>query len=140
MGFFIHGEVHFLLQLVEFLLAGVLVKGQFVFFHDAAQFRVLHGAHESAVAGLAHFHLEQVASHFFRPAFFLGFQGLGHQFVAEVGLGLHHAFDGGAQVVVLLFTGNDGGAGDNERRTGFVNKNGVHFVHDGEVVASLNLL
>ena len=43
----------------------------------------------------AHFYFEQAAAHFFRAAFFLGFQGLGHQFVAKVRLGLHHAFNGG---------------------------------------------
>ena len=101
-GFFIHGEEHFLLQLVEFLLAGILVKGQFIFFHDAAQLGILHGAQEGAVAGLAHFYFEQAAAHFFRAAFFLGFQGLGHQFVAKVRLGLHHAFNGGAQGIVRV--------------------------------------
>ena len=138
-GFFIHGEEHFLLQLVEFLLAGILVKGQFIFFHDAAQLGILHGAQEGAVAGLACLHLEQAAAHFFRAAFFLGFQGLGHQFVAKVRLGLHHALNGGAQGIVLLFPGDDRRAGNDEGGAGFVNKDGVHFVHNGEVVPALHL-
>ncbi len=41
---------------------------------------------------------------------------------------------------VILVGGFFGWAGDDQRRARFVNQDGVHFVHDGEVVAALHAL
>jgi hypothetical protein len=41
---------------------------------------------------------------------------------------------------VLLVKGMNRRAADNERRAGFINQDGVHFVHNREVMPALNLL
>ena len=49
-------------------------------------------------------------------------------------------FDGRLPLRVLLVKRVHRGAADDERRAGFINENRVHFIHDGEVMAALDLL
>ena len=41
---------------------------------------------------------------------------------------------------VVFFGGLLGGAGNNQRRSSFVNEDGVHFVHDGVAVRALDAI
>ncbi len=65
--------------------------------------------------------------------------GFGGGFVAELGLAFDELLD--ERLVFVELVGRvRGRAGNDERRAGLVDEDGVHFVDDGEVVAALDLL
>ncbi len=137
--FLVDGEVEFLLELVEFELARVLVEEEFVFLHHAAEVRILLGAHVGAVARLAELDFVEAAAGGLRVALLGVLHGLIHEFVAEVDLRFDDFLDARLEGVVLLLALDDGGAGDDERGARFVDEDGVDLVDDGEVVAALHL-
>ena len=60
--------------------------------------------------------------------------------VAKLLLRAHQAFHGRLPLRILLVKRVHGRAADDERRARFINENGVHLVHDGEIMAALHLL
>ena len=138
-AFFIDDEIEFFFEFEEFLFLGILVEGEFGFFQQLAHFRVLHEAHELAVARLAELHFEEVAAGADGIAVFEQLLGLGGEVVAELGLLFHELLD--ERLVFVELVGRLGGrAGNDERGARLVDEDGVHFVDDGEVVAALDLL
>ena len=138
-SFFIHSEVEFLLEFEELQFAGVLIEEEFIFLHHAAEFGVLLGAHVGAVAGLTQLDLEETAAGTLRIALLSQLVGFIHERGAELNLLAHYLFDERFEGIVLLLALDDGRAGNDERCAGFIDKNGVHLVDNGEVVSALHL-
>ena len=137
-AFLVDDEIEFLLEGEKFLFLGVLMEGQLGFLDEAADFRFLHEAEELAVAGLAEFEFEDGDPGGHRIAGFEQGFGLSGEVVAEFGLLFDELLD--ERLVFVELMGRLGGrAGNDERGAGFVDKDGVHFVDDGEVVAALDL-
>ena len=137
---FLDGEKQLLLQFDERRFAvGVLVKFEFGLVGDLAHFRIFHHAEERLVAGLAEFQFEKGASGFLGPARLDLLLGLAGKPVAEHRLFADELFDERLEAVVLV--GGDGRrAADDERGSGLVDEDRIHFVNDRKKVPALDLL
>ena len=65
--------------------------------------------------------------------------GFGQKPGAQTFLRADERLDERLPLAILLVVSVDGRAADDERRARFVNQDGVHFVHDGEIMAALDL-
>ena len=140
MGFLLNGEEEFLLQSDERGLAfGVFVKFQLGFIHKLAHVWIFEVAEEGLGAWLAEFEFEKRASGFSGVAGLDEFFDLAGKPIAKRRLFFDQLIDEGLESVVLV--GRDGGrAGDDERRSRFVDQDIVDFVDDRKVSAALHLL
>ena len=67
------------------------------------------------------------------------FLGFAKKAAAKLLLRANERFHCGLPLGVLLVKRVNRRTADDERRAGFINQNRVHFVHDGEVMATLHL-
>ena len=152
-GFLFDGEEEFLLLGVEFLLRLVGQQQSLIALHQLLVARLFEEAHEALGAGLAQLHAVQQhadllleVGRVLRRRASLGAElreqrlGFAQEAVAQLLLGLHQPLDGGLELHELLVHRHDRGARDDERGARLVDEDGVHFVHDGEVMAALDLL
>ena len=152
-GLFLDGEKQFLLLGVQFLLRLVGEQLSFVALHQLLIAGLLEDAHEAFGARLAEFGsvqqhadlLFQIGGVLGRDAVFraqLGNEGLGfaQEAVAKFLLGLDQPLDRRLELDELLVHRHDRGTRDDQRRSRFIDEDGIYFVHDGEIVAPLDLL
>ena len=134
---FVDHEIELLAQGAGLLLVHVDEHLALDFFEQAAGGRLFHQVQELLVLGHALADLVELQHRGFFVALFDGGLGLGHQARAQVALLADHAFHGGLHGLVLLGRVRRG-AGNDQRRAGFVDQDRVHFVDDGVVPAALH--
>ena len=133
------GEVEFLLQRHERILGGILIERELGLVGEAAQLGILHGAEEALVAGLAELHLKECHAGGFFLALGEEFLGIGDEFIDVGCLLADELFDKRLEAVVLVRRDRCRTA-DDERGAGLINEDGINLVHDGVVMAALDLL
>ena len=151
-AFLVNGEKQFLLFAVKVHLLLVLVQLQFGLIHHPGIFRILQKFRQTLRTRLAGFDAEQQQADFVFERggvlhiravggiqFFDQRLGLGQEPVAQTLLRAHERFDRRLPLRVLLVKGVQRRAADDERRARLINEDRVHFVHDGEVMAALDL-
>ena len=151
-AFFVHGEEQLLLFGVEGLFGLIGMKLQFGLVHKPLVLRVLQHLEKIGRAGAARLDAEEqhADSGFqFLRAGRIGAVGgvqflhqilrLGEVTGAELLLGAHERFDGGLELVVFILDDQHRGAADDQRGARFVNEDGVHLVHNGEIMPALHL-
>ena len=136
---FVDGEIKGFLQFKKLLFVRVCGEKQFTLIERAAAFRVLHGAHEPLVARLAEFDFVERLAVFLGLALFPKLLGLARKSVTKQRLLKNQVLNHRLEAVELM-GGNGGWTGNDERRAGFVDENGVNFIHDRKRVAPLDLL
>ena len=152
MALFVHGEEKLLLLGVKGILGLIGVQLQFGLVHEALVLRVLQHLEKIGRAGTARLDAkEQQADSGFqllrvggigavgRVQLFDQILRLGKEAGAELLLGADQRFDGGFELVVLVVNHQHRRAADDQRGARFVNEDGVHFVHNGEIMAALHL-
>ena len=153
-GLLLHGEEELFLLGVEFLLGLVGEEEALDALDELLVARVLEGAEEALGAGLAELDaVEEQAGLILHvggvpgwigailgPSLGEELQRLAKEALAQLRLGVHELGHGFAVFAELVLDGDDGRAGDDERRAGLVDQDGVHLVHDGEEMAALDLL
>ena len=130
---------------VKFGLVEIGVEVGLNFVEELAVVGRLEEAEELLVVGSAHFHLKHLARGL--VAVFGGRRGLfeqrhrlGNEPVAEAGLVVDQFFDGRLDARKGLLALDRRGAGNDQRRAGLIDEDGVDFVHDTEPVVALDLV
>ncbi len=127
---------------------------QFGLVHQAQVLRLFEELQQPFRARLAHFHLVEQQANLPLQQIWLGriasvgrtkpfeeFLGLGKKAGAELFLRADERFDHRLVLVVFVAVGGDDRrAADDQRHTGFIDEDRVHFVHDGEVMSALDLV
>ena len=141
----VDGVEEFFLETVEFRLLEVAVHVGLGFVEELAPLGVLHEAEELLVLRVGDLDLKEFDGGGLavvggeRGVFEEGLGVVGET-VGEAGLLVDEGVDAGLEAGERLFPLDGGGAGNDERGAGFVDEDGVDFVHDAEPVVALDLV